>query len=187
MELQDLPWYGQLAVFALIGGVLFGIFYFVHYSNVQDNINGIVQQRLEVEKSIRRLERAEKQLKRLEEERDKNLKILEELKGILPERKESAEIIKKIQAIASSAKLEINHLTPKNFVPKPVYYEWPISVSVLANYHQLAIFFDQVSRMKRLFNIDSLTINPLPRMTSDFTVRASFTATSYVYKETPGQ
>ena len=44
MELQNLPWYGQLLVFLVVGAVLFGIFYFVVYSPTQDEITSIVDQ-----------------------------------------------------------------------------------------------------------------------------------------------
>jgi preprotein translocase subunit YajC len=44
MEIQNLPWYGQLLVFLVVGVVLFGIFYFLIYSPTQDEVTSIVIQ-----------------------------------------------------------------------------------------------------------------------------------------------
>jgi Tfp pilus assembly protein PilO len=104
MEIQNLPWYGQMLVFLLVGAVLFGIFYFVIYSPTQDEIASIVAQSEQLQEEIRKAERNQDKLKKLEEEKALNEKILEDLKGILPENEEVSQILRRIQAIASNAR-----------------------------------------------------------------------------------
>ena len=106
MEIQNLPWYGQLLVFLVVGAVLFGIFYFIVYSPTQDEINSIVAQSEKLQDEIRKAEKNESKLEKLKEEKALNEKILEDLKGILPEKKEVSQILRKIQAIASNARLK---------------------------------------------------------------------------------
>ena len=183
MEIQNLPWYGQLLVFLLVGAVLFGIFYFVIYSPTQDEIASIVTQSEQLQDEIRKAERNQDKLKKLEEEKANNEKILEDLKGILPEKKEVSQILRKIQAIASNARLKTSTFTFNAESNREIYLEWPISISLEGNYHNLGIFFDQVSRLKKIFNIDGLSITPLSSLNYDFTIQASFTATTYIYRE----
>jgi len=185
MELQNLPWYGQLLVFLLIGAVLFAIFYFVVYSPTQDEIASIVAQSEQLQEEIRRAERNQDKLMRLEEEKALNEKILEDLKGILPEKKEVSQILRKIQAIASNARLKTGSLVFNREQSREIYLEWPITISIEGNYHNLGIFFDQVSRMKKIFNIDSLHIAPLASANYDYTITANFIATTYIYQERP--
>ncbi|MCU0275873.1 MAG: type 4a pilus biogenesis protein PilO [Acidobacteria bacterium] len=183
MEIQNLPWYGQFAVFLLVGAVLFGIFYFIVYSPTQDEIQAIVTQSEQLQEEIRKAEKSESKLEKLKEEKAANEKILEELKGILPEKKEFAQHLRKIQAIASNARLRTSTFTFNQEISRDYYFEWPIAISLEGNYHNLGIFFDQVSRMKKIFTIDGLTISPLGTPNYDYTIQASFTATTYIYRE----
>jgi type IV pilus assembly protein PilO len=166
-----------------VGAVLFGIFYFVVYSPTQDEISAITVQSEQLQEEIRKAERNQDKLKKLEEEKALNEKILEDLKGILPEKKEVSQILRKIQAIASNARLKTSSFTfnPEN--NREIYLEWPIAISLEGNYHNLGIFFDQVSRLKKIFNIDGLVISPLSSLSYDYTISATFTATTYIYRE----
>ena len=183
MELQNLPWYGQLLVFLVIGAVLFAIFYFVHYSPTSDEITRIVQESDNLQNEIRKGEMNEAKLKKLEEERQRNEGILEQLKQILPERKEVAQILRRIQAIISNARLRMGNFTPGGEKIQNIYSEWPIQISVEGNYHNLGIFFDQISRMTKIFNINALHIKPMTNMTAEYSIAADFTAATYIYRE----
>jgi type IV pilus assembly protein PilO len=183
MELQNLPWYGQLLVFMLVGVVLFGIFYFIIYSPTQDEIKSITDQSEMLQEEIRKAEKSESKLEKLKEEKADNEKILEELKGILPEKKEFAQHLRKLQAIASNARLKTSTFNFNKEVARDFYYEWPIAISLEGNYHNLGIFFDQVSRLKKIFTIDGLHISPLKSLSYDYTIQATFTAMTYNYRE----
>ncbi|MBU4268529.1 MAG: type 4a pilus biogenesis protein PilO [Acidobacteria bacterium] len=183
MEIQNLPWYGQLLVFLIVGTVLFGIFYFVIYSPTQDEIASIVAQSERLEEEIRKAEKNESKLEKLKEEKALNEKILEDLKGILPEKKEVSQILRKIQAIASNARLKTSSFNFSKETNREIYLEWPIAISLEGNYHNLGIFFDQVSRLKKIFTIDGLRIAPLRSLSYDYTIQANFTATTYIYRE----
>jgi type IV pilus assembly protein PilO len=183
MEIQNLPWYGQLLVFLVVGAVLFGIFYFVIYSPTQDEIVSIAAQSEKLQDDIRKAEKNESKLEKLKEEKARNEKILEELKGILPEKKEVSQILRQIQAIASNARLKTSTFNFNKETTRDILVEWPIAISLDGNYHNLGLFFDQVSRMKKIFTIDGLNIVPLRSLSYDYTIQANFTATTYIYRE----
>jgi type IV pilus assembly protein PilO len=183
MDIQNLPWYGQLLVFLVVGVVFFGIFYFIIYSPTQDEISSIIVQSEKLQEEIRKAEKNESKLKKLEEEKASNEAILEDLKGILPEKQEVSQILRKIQAIASNARLKTSTFTFNNESKRDIYLEWPIAISLEGNYHNLGVFFDQVARLKKIFTIDGLRISPLNSLSYDYTIRASFTATTYIYVE----
>jgi type IV pilus assembly protein PilO len=183
MDIQNLPWYGQLLVFLVVGVVFFGIFYFVVYSPTQDEIGSIVIQSEKLQEEIRKAEKNESKLKKLEEENVINIKTMEELKGILPEKQEVSQILRKIQAIASNARLKTSTFTFNNENKRDIYLEWPIAISLEGNYHNLGLFFDQVARLKKIFTIDGLHISPLNTLSYDYTIKANFIATTYIYNE----
>lgn len=185
MEIQNLPWYGQLLVFLLIGGILLGIFYYVHYSPTQDTISSIDTEIENIEREIKRAEQKESKLKMIREELETKQAVLEKLKGILPEKEEISSILKRIQTIITSARLRIEKYDPQSLRPREVYIENPISIVLDGNYHNLGIFFDQLSKLKKIFTVDNLAINPLGGMDREYTIKATFTATTYLYRETP--
>lgn len=183
MDLQSLPWYAQFLVFLLIGGIVFGIFYMLHYSDGQTQIESLDRQieRLEVE--IRRAEKKERQLKQIKEEKEAKEKILEKLKEILPEEKEIAQILRRVQGIITNARLKIQRWATNKDKRKEVYTQVPIAISLDGNYHNLGQFFDQLSRLRKIFTVDGLKISPMSKATSIYTIRASFTASTYTYQK----
>lgn len=185
MELQNLPWYGQLLIFMLIGGIIFGIFYFVYYSDSQSRITGISKQIETLENDIRALEKKKSQVKELEAEVAANKATLEKLKEILPEKKEVSEILKKVQSIVTSARLDIQKWSTMAEQQKEIYVEVPFGITLDGNYHNLGMFFDQLSKLKKIFTVNNLTLKPLSKMTRDFTIKATFTAVTYTFREKP--
>ena len=183
MELQNLPWYGQLVVFLIIGGLLFGAFYYFYYSPNLDVIDGLDKQISDLDKEIQKGREAQQKIGKIREENENKKKVLEKLKSVLPERKEISQILKKIQSIITSARLEMLKFAPQRERQREIVIEWPIVINVNGNYHNLGSFFDQISRLKKIFTIDKLNIKPLKKMTPDSTINAGFVATTYIYHE----
>lgn len=187
MDLQSLPWYGQLGVYLLIGAVLFGFFYYLHYSPTSKSIETIESNLEAVESKIRIAERQEGKLKQLKEEIANYEATLEELKLILPEESEVSQIIKKIQSIISSARLKIGKFAEQKKSTKQVYIEVPYSISLEGTYHNLGVFFDQLSRLQKIFTVNNLSINPIKRKVSDYSITANFSTSTYIYKKPAGK
>jgi len=183
MDLQSLPWYAQFLVFLLIGGILFGIFYMLHYSDGQTMIENLDRQIDKLEDEIRKAEKRERQLKQIKEEKEAKEKVLEKLKEILPEEKEIAQILRRVQGIVTNARLKIQKWATNKDQRKEVYTEVPISITLDGNYHNLGQFFDQLSKLKKIFTVNGLTISPMSKMTSIYTIKASFTASTYTYQQ----
>lgn len=183
MDLQSLPWYAQFLVFLLIGGIAFGIFYMLYYSDGQDLIANLNRQIDDLENEIRKAEKKERQLKQIKEEKEAKEKILEKLKEILPEEKEIAQILRRVQGIITGARLKIQKWATNKDQRREIYTEVPISIALEGNYHNLGQFFDQLSRLKKIFTVDGLTIAPMGKMTSTYTIKASFTASTYTYSQ----
>jgi len=184
MELQNLPWYGQLLVFLIIGGILLGIFYFAYYSDNQSTIENISRQIENLEKEIRGLEKKKHKIKEMEAEVEAKKAVLEKLKEILPEKKEVSQNIKKIQSIINNANLNIQNWTSQAERLQQIYVEIPFGITLEGNYHNLGLFFDQLSKLKKIFTISNLSLRPMSKMTRTYTVTATFTASTYTFRGT---
>lgn len=182
MELQNLPWYGQLAVFLLIGGIIFAIFYFAYYSDVQAKIERITEQTDKLEKEIRGLEKKKSKIVEIEAEVQAKKVVLEKLKEILPEKKEISQNLKKIQSIITTARLIIQKWTTRKEVRREIYVEHPYSINLEGNYHNLGMFFDQLSKLKKIFTVNNLNLSPNSKMTRAYSIKVSFTASTYTFR-----
>jgi type IV pilus assembly protein PilO len=103
----------------------------------------------------------------------------------IPQRKETADILRQVQALAYDSRLDVLRFAPGTEINKEFYAEWPIPIQVSGNYHNLGSFFDRLSKFARVFTIENFTIKALNRQTDLNTVSANWTAKTYFFAETP--
>ncbi len=183
MDIQSLPWYAQLGVFLIIGAVAFGLFYFIMYSGTQDQIKSLDTQIEDLDKVIRNAEQKERTLKQLESEVKRGEEVLKSLKEILPEQNEITGIIKKIEGILAASKLKIQKWSPPIERAQEIYIQHQLAIEIEGTYHNLAIFFDQLSKIKKIFNVTSLNIQPISKKNAEYTIKANFQVSTFTYHE----
>ena len=75
---------------------------------------------------------------------------------MLPEEKDAADLLRRMQTVAMQSNLTITGFKPAPVVTKQVHAEWPITLELEGNYHNLAIFFDRLGKFTRIVNISAL-------------------------------
>ena len=176
---------GQLAVSLVVAAVIGGAFWYFYWSPAVEEENK-KRTRLEgLEKEIRALEVTANKLQEFQREVALLEARLETLKRILPQTKETPDLMRKVQALAAQSNLTINNFTPGPTVNKEFYQEWPIAMGLVGNYHNLALFFDKVSRLPRLVNVNNIKITAMGAQTASQTITVGNTATTFVYIEAP--
>ncbi len=76
----------------------------------------------------------------------------------LPDRKEIPALLTSVSRSGGDAGLEFLLFQPKNEVVKGFYAEIPVALKVVGGYHQLADFYDLVSRLYRIVNVSDISI-----------------------------
>ena len=76
----------------------------------------------------------------------------------LPEKEEIPSLLTSISDAGQAVGLEFLLFQPKNEKRKEFYAEIPVAMSLKGDYHNLAIFFDQVARLNRIVNIENITM-----------------------------
>jgi Tfp pilus assembly protein PilO len=107
---------------------------------------------------------------------------LEKLLKILPPRRDVQDVLRRFRALAEQEDFVLSEFRPGVEAQKDFYNEWPITVRLRGTYHNLARFFDRMSRFSRIFNVDNLQITQ-SRGRDQQTIQASFTAKTFVYQE----
>jgi type IV pilus assembly protein PilO len=97
------------------------------------------------------LPRFKQELKLLQMQFDDALKML-------PNAREIPDLITSISTLAQESGLEITLFQPKPEVAMDFYAQIPVDMKVTGKYHQIGIFFDKLSKLPRIINIENLTL-----------------------------
>ena len=77
----------------------------------------------------------------------------------LPEKEEIPSLLTAISDSGQAVGLDFLLFEPKAEIKKEFYAEIPVSMSLRGDYHNLAIFFDQVARLNRIVNIENIQMS----------------------------
>lgn len=186
ISLSKLPWWGQIAAFVLVcGGAIYGFYNFfaadynaelalkrTHLTALRNDINKGVA-------TARRLPEFQAQVTELEHR-------LEALRNVLPEQKDVADTLRRIQGLATQSNLTLLRFTPAAPRQQPQYAEVPYRLTAHGSFHNLALFFDRVSKFPRIINIGDISITASPRPDANNTIIADCTATTFVLTDGAG-
>lgn len=179
--MKNWPWYG----YVLVAGLIFAMAFFFYFKPQNDKLKTLRAERIKVEQEVQNLKQKERELNRIIADIAEMTAKLKTLEVNIPQRKETADILRQIQQLAYDSRLDVLRFAPGNEINKDFYAEWPIPIQVSGNYHNLGTFFDRLSKFNRVFTIDNFTIKTLSRQTDLSTVSANWTAKTYFFSETP--
>jgi type IV pilus assembly protein PilO len=179
--LEGKPWYVGGGLGVLLGLVVFGLGWWQFLSPMKDQLAAGEQQLAELQTKIQEGRAAKQQLPKFRDEVHQLEVELDKLLRILPARRNTPDLLRRIRSLAEQGDFALRRFTPGNLSDKEFFSEWPIAISVDGTYHNLALFFDRISRFSRIINIEDLNITALP--SGQHTITASFTAKTFVYRE----
>ncbi|MBN2205967.1 MAG: type 4a pilus biogenesis protein PilO [Candidatus Aminicenantes bacterium] len=177
--MKNWPWYGYL----VLAAVLFGLFFLFYYKPKAAELDKVQAERIKIEDEVAKLRVKKQQLDKIEKELVDLNQRLKDLQQIIPDQKESGDILKRIQQLAYDSRLTITKFAPRPEVVKEFHSEWPIPVETTGTYHNLATFFDRLSRFSRLFTVENFAIRALSNQTEAATISATWTAKTYFFHE----
>jgi Tfp pilus assembly protein PilO len=180
LKLEDKKWYIALAYGLVIGALVAGA---VHYAWFRPLNAEIKEKRARLEglqQEIQKGRAAERKLAQFREEVRRLEVELAKLLQVLPSKRNTEELIKRIETLTRQGDFTLKKFTPQDFVPKEFYAEWPIDIALDGTYHNLALFFDRMSRFSRIINVEALRIAEL-RDVPQKSISATFTAKTFIY------
>ena len=186
LSLSKMPWYGQLGAFALLSIAGAGVFWNFYAKPAQESISQREAQLATIQAEIqrglgtaRRLPEFRRQVRDLEAQ-------LERLRPVLPSEKDVADLLRRIQGMATQSNLTIRGFAPQAVATRQMYAEWPIGLQVEGTYHNLGSFLERVSKFPRIINVNGIHIKTYPNKdgaASANSISAECTATTFVLIE----
>jgi type IV pilus assembly protein PilO len=179
--MKNWPWYGYLVLAVLI----FAVAFFFYFKPQNAKLNALTAERVKVEAEVQNLKQKKRELDKIEADIAAMTAKLKTLEVNIPQRKETADILRQIQALAYDSRLDVLRFAPGTEINREFYAEWPIPIQVSGNYHNLGMFFDKLSKFPRVFTIENFTVKSLARQTDLNTISANWTAKTYFFAEQP--
>lgn len=183
LTVTKLPWYGQVGAFVAVALAGVGVFYWYYAAPAQAAAAAreleLQKLRADINRGLavaRQLPEFQQQVKELEGR-------LESLRAVLPEEKDVADLLRRIQTLATQSSLAIRSFRPEAVATRDLHIEWPIRLEIDGSYHNLGAFFDRISKFPRLINVGGIVIRAKDNPTPGSTIVAECTATTFVLRE----
>ena len=136
--------------------VIAGIFIYFLYLPKYEKINSLKKQLTDLEQKLSTAKRNAADLKKFQAKMKEAEAQFNMAMKKLPETKEIPSLLTAISDSGQQVGLEFLLFEPKKEKKKEFYAEIPVAMSLRGDYHNLAIFFDQVARLNRIVNITNI-------------------------------
>jgi type IV pilus assembly protein PilO len=157
------------------------LFFFLIYQPRAATIDLLEKDIAKLDTDLRKARIRAKQLAKFEAEEAQVEAQFQEALKLLPNEKEIPSLLKGITQLGSDSNLIFRLFKPKREIPEGFYYKLPVAMEVIGNYHDVAVFFDKVGRMKRIVNI--LDVSMKPEKERSTTLITSCDAVTYRFRE----
>ncbi len=101
----------------------------------------------------------------------------------LPDKKEIPSLLTNISKLGIESGLEFIRFKPMNEVPSGFYAKVPVEISLKGTYHEVATFFDKVSKLSRIVNITNINMSGAKDEGGEVVLTTPCLATTYRFIE----
>ena len=185
ISLAKLPWYAQVGAFLVLAIAGAGVFVWYYELPFHEDLDARQIQLTALRNDIAKGQATAKQLGQFRAEVDDLEGRLGSLRAVLPEEKDAADLLRRMQTVATQSNLTIKSFKPAPPVTKQLHAEWPIELQLEGTYHNLAIFFDRVGKFTRIVNITGLDVHGKEPKDPNATIVAQCIATTFVLLDKP--
>jgi type IV pilus assembly protein PilO len=185
ISLTKLPWWAQIVAFVVLAVGGCGAFYYYYEMPVKADMAGRESQLVALRADITKGLATAKKLPEFRSEVTELEARLASLQAVLPDAKDAADLLNRMQTVAAQSNLTIKSFKPGATVTKQLHAEWPINLELDGTYHNLALFFDRVGKFTRIVNISGLDVRGKDKPTPNSTITASCVATTFVLLDKP--
>jgi type IV pilus assembly protein PilO len=178
-KFAKIPLAQKLALLVILLGGIGVAYYFLVYDDqmerkqkLQDQLKVINVEKEKLKVIAKEKIKYEKRLEDLEDKRKKAL-------ALLPEDAQFEELTVELNRRARQAQIRITKIDQLPEVPSGYFARVPAQISLEGTFHQLVIFFNLVSEMKRIVNIQDVVFTEPKRRDGQVYLRAMALATSF--------
>ena len=157
-KVAKLPKSYRMAMLPAIVLLVCAVYVYFLYLPTNSNLEAIRDQQLQLQRKLSEV----RTVAGNEEAVKAEIAALERKLGValrqLPDSKELPVLLTDITSLGKNAGLEFKAFRPKEELRRDFYAEVPIDIEFTGDFHDIATFFDEISRLPRIVNVGSLDV-----------------------------
>jgi len=159
--------------------------YFMLVKPMEESIERQVKDRQQLDDDFAEKSEIAQNLNERRREMDVLEQKLNEALTELPEKKDIEELLAQINDIGKKSGLEIAQVKPeKEFVGGGDFFaRIPIQMTVSGNYHEIAMFLQEMANMRRIVNVNNIKLGTPTLKNEKVVLQSSFLATTFRFVE----
>jgi type IV pilus assembly protein PilO len=178
-QIAKLPRQVRMAILFGIAVAVAGAYYFAVYQGAAQSLRELQARELELQRKLSEVRSVAANLDAFEEEIAGLEQQLGEVLRQLPNTKELEVLLTDISNLGKTAGVEVKSFKRNDELVHDFYAEVPISIVLEGGYHDMARFFDLMSKLPRIVNVGSMTMKVSSDSADETRIRVSGTATTF--------
>jgi type IV pilus assembly protein PilO len=184
LEFNEMSKQGQWGVVGVFCAALLGLFYWYYWAPTAQEAQLLEAQIQQIQVENQRTREIADQLPQLEAELEVMEANLGTLQSILPEARETDVLLRRLQSAAADTNLDLQRSDYQPPILHDFYAEVPIRLEVVGSFHDLARFFDRVSKFGRIVTVGQVSITALTDGGPN-TIQSQCTASTFYFLPEP--
>ncbi len=186
-----LPDYQKLLITFGTLAILVGLYVYLLYMPKQEELETLTQKLQSMETTVSQNRAVEASLPRFEAEHKALNERLADALTQLPNSDEIPTLLQDMESIGNEASVKFEKLSLSKEKSRGFFVEVPVELVLSGSYHDIAVFFDRLSKVPRIINIANLNFSSPKNMDGkimlNVTCRASIFKFAEKKEETKGQ
>jgi type IV pilus assembly protein PilO len=178
-QLSKLPKWAQYLIALGVGVLILALVYFLVIKGQIKTNEQLKKKSQDLQSQIAQGKKAEAEEESLKLQIEQIKKELEIIKTIIPEDPETGKLLRVFQNLGRDLNLNFTSISPKPVTTGDLYNQQIYDIEVKGGFHQLAMFFDKLAHLRRVVNIQGLSIKGSSGKGAD-TIVAKFQAIIYM-------
>lgn len=173
------PWPTKIAALAGAVLVMVGAVYLLGVSPAADEIEATDRKLRQLEAEYLEKQQIANNLNQYRKEKELLDQRLQEALTELPNEAAIDELLRQLNDLGVKSGLEIAAVEPGAEVPDQFFARIPIKMKVVGNYHEVAVFFHSVGKLKRIVNVSDVSLKSPAKRAEKIVVNAEYVATTF--------
>lgn len=184
-RLAKVPRAYRIALLPVIAVVVGGLYTWGLYLPKAEELESVRGEQLQLQRRLNEVRAVAANVGKFEEEIAALERKLKVALRQLPDSKELPVLLTDVNTLGKNAGLEIKAFRPGNEVKRDFYAEVPIEIEFVGRFHDVATFFDQVSKLPRIVNVSQLAIKIDEESALETVLKVSGEAVTFRFIEEP--
>ena len=184
-RLAKVPRAYRLALLPVIAILVGGLYTWLLYLPKADELEGLRGQQLQLQRRLNEVRSVAANVGKFEQEIAALERKLKVALRQLPDSKELPVLLTDVNTLGKTSGLEIKAFRPGAEVKRDFYAEVPIEIEFSGDYHDIARFFDKVSKLPRIVNVSELNMEIADQKADSTRLKVKGEATTFRFIEHP--